>query len=340
MLSLVADSAIPQLELLLPDEVKITRLCSKDIVAHQLKNADALLLRSVTQVNESLLKNTQVKFVGTATTGIDHLDIDWLECNNIVWASSSGANAGAVMQYVICCIAWLQQQGYLKKQNLKCGVIGAGKIGSKVIEFLKQIDATVLVSDPPRAEKQENFHSTSLDQFRDCDLITAHIPLHYHRQYSTFHLINSALLAQQKKCVLINTSRGEVLDSKALKQNPQITACLDVWENEPWIDQELLERAVITTPHIAGYTAEAKQLASTMICEKLCDFFKLSMRKTSKIVQESQTELDLQTNWQQAALAIYNPDTDSQQLKQGDSFKQLRENYRLRKTFKVIAPQD
>lgn len=338
MLSVVADSAIPELESLLPDEVRITRLPSDNIVAQQLKNTDALLVRSVTQVNQSLLQNTSVKFVGSATTGIDHLDTKWLQQNNIMWANSSGANAGAVMQYVVCCIAWLQQQNYLKKQNLKCGVIGAGKIGSKVIDFLKKIGARVLVNDPPRAEQEKNFHSIPLDQFRNCDLITVHVPLHDDKPHSTFHLMNHALLAQQKKCALINTSRGEVLDSQALKQNPQIMACLDVWENEPLIDRGLLERAVVATPHIAGYTVEAKQLASTMICQKLCDFFKLTAPKSDKITAESRPCLDLQENWQQLALAVYNPGIDSQQLKQSSTFKQLRENYQLRKTFSMILP--
>ncbi len=336
MLSIIADSAIPLTREILQSVASVTQLPDHAITQQRIKEADALLVRSVTRVNSHLLNNTSIKFVGTATSGIDHLDIDYLQQNNIHWACSFGANAQAVSEYVTCCTALLQEQGILPKHNCRCGVIGVGHIGSKVVDSLKAIGAQVLANDPPKARREKSFSSTALEHLKDCDLITLHVPLHYQAEDATFHLIDDKQLSQQKSGVLINTSRGEVIDSAALKQQQHMTLCLDVWENEPNIDNSLLDYAHIATPHIAGYGANAKQQASIMICQELLDFFNLPLiYDTSKqnTAEVTPLNVDSQQNWQQVVLSVYNPEHDTQQLKQSQAFSTLRNRYQLRHAF-------
>lgn len=339
MLSVIADQAIPLLRTLLPSSVKLTLLANDNINNAALRTADALIVRSVTKVNAQLLANTPLKFVGTATSGTDHLDKSALQANGIAWFDSAGANSRAVLEYVVCCVAWLQENGHLPKSNFSVGVLGAGKIGKKVIDFFKTIGATVMISDPPRAKRENDFHSVDLKKLNDCDLITCHVPLTDHGEDKTFHLLDENFLSRQKKGFLINTSRGEVVDSRALKRSTQIRPILDVWENEPHIDQELLQRALIATPHIAGYTDEAKMLASQIICEKLSRFFDLPLKSTEIKKTMHPINIELQSNWQQVVLSIYNPMNDTEKLKKNKNFKDFRDNYRLRKAFNYVKPQ-
>lgn len=333
MLSVIADQAIPLLRTLLPSSVKLTLLANDNINNAALRTADALIVRSVTKVNAQLLASTPLKFVGTATSGTDHLDKSALQANGIAWFDSAGANSQAVLEYVVCCVAWLQENGHLPKSNFSVGVVGAGKIGTKVIDFFKTIGATVRVSDPPRAKIENDFHSVALKELKDCDLITCHVPLTDHGEDKTFHLLDENFLSRQKKGFLINTSRGEVIDSNALKKSLQITPIFDVWENEPDIDEELLQRALIATPHIAGYTDEAKAVASQIICKKLLRFFNLANKNTKPNNPTHPISIQSPSNWQQVVLSIYNPFNDTEKLKRGKNFKDFRDNYRLRKAF-------
>lgn len=233
--------------------------------------ADALLTRTVTRVNAELLSGTRVKFIGTATTGIDHIDKNYLEQYRIFLASAQGANSDAVMDYVALCISALQKQQMLSKKNVVAGIIGRGRIGSKVEKLFKMLGFHVFCYDP--FLEGENF--ISLEKLmRESDLISIHTPLTKTNPHPTFHMIDEKLIRTMKKdAVLINTSRGDVIDQNALCAAKNIILCLDVWENEPDISIELLKKVFIGTPHIAGYSLDAKFRATEMIYDSAAKYF-------------------------------------------------------------------
>jgi erythronate-4-phosphate dehydrogenase len=348
MLVIVADDAIPLVHEIFSKVAKIKTLPSTDINQNALKNADILFTRSVTKVNATLLQNTPVKFVGTMTAGVDHLDTAWLNKNHIHYASAKGANAKAVADYVISVIAYLQNKHKLNQKTFRAGVIGAGHAGQLVAHLLKSIGANLLLNDPPRATKDKRFQSTPLSEFTDLDLISIHTPLITNGKSPTVNLIDAELLNQQKKCVLINTSRGGVVDANALFKHNNITACVDVFPDEPNIDPTIIANALLTTPHIAGYSLAAKLRATLMIFDQARQFFNWKeIIDVNAILKQHQTHKTIHdekaTMWADIVLQAYNPFNDSQQLKEkgSASFESLRKNYPLRAefdTFEVIAP--
>ncbi len=318
-LRIIADQAIPSVSELFSPMAEVVLVNNKAITNDKLKNADALFVRSVTNVNQQLLEGTKVKFVGSMTAGIDHVDTKWLQQNQIEWANAKGANASAVAHYVMSVIAYLQQQHQLPTKPLNVGIIGAGHAGSALEELLSRRGANVVLNDPPRAFEDPEFDSTALTEFSELDLISLHTPLIYDGKHQTHKLINEAFLQNLKKdCVLINTSRGEVVDLNALLRATQIIFCFDVWENEPDINLELLKRAVIATPHIAGYTLEAKHKATFMVYQAACRYFNWQAVADKTILQKS-------------GLKKYNPLIDTQKLKaHPEKFAEFRNNYKLR----------
>ncbi len=266
-MKIIADEKIPLVQDYFGKNNELILKPGRTLSHDDVKEADMLLVRSVTRVNETLLKDTAVKFVGSVSAGIDHLDIEWLNKKNIMWRAAQGSNAAAVAQYVLCVIAALQKMKLLAEKNLRAGVIGVGFVGKEVVEKLKMLGIEVFQNDPFRADAEKDFISTSLEKFNEFDLILLHTPLTRDGKYPTHHLIDKNFLKKQKKhSVLLNAGRGAVIDSDALKKyGKHLVCCLDVWENEPNIDREILNFATIATPHIAGHTIQAKNRATKMI---------------------------------------------------------------------------
>lgn len=282
-MKIVADDKIPYVADFFHDCGKIIYLPGERITNQDLLDADILLTRTVTKVDEALLKNTSVRFVGTATTGTDHIDEAWLAKQNIKLATAAGANAEAVVAYVNHCITALRQQNYLQQKNLTAGIIGCGRIGRRVAALLEKLNFKVICYDPLLTEKL-NFHFTSLENLMEqSDFISIHTPLTKTGVYPTFHFINDMLLKKIKSgAVLLNTSRGSVIDQIALLKTNNIIVCLDVWENEPNISLELLNKVTIGTPHIAGYSLQAKYRATEMIYECAAHFFEWKKNNLTK----------------------------------------------------------
>lgn len=227
--------------------------------------ADMLLVRSTTRVHANLLRNTAVQFVGTATTGVDHIDIKWLKSNAIAFADTAGANATAVADYVRLCIDALKQHGKLHQKNC-VGIIGCGRIGSLLAHYFQQLGFTVLCYDP-LLQNKPSFQFVSLPELISAsDIISIHTPLTLQGDHPTYHLFNHDYICAMKQgAILINTARGGVVDENALAKRRDILYCVDVWENEPSIHLNTLHNAFIATPHIAGYTVEAKFNATKML---------------------------------------------------------------------------
>lgn len=276
-----------------------------------LLDADLLLVRSITKVDEALLQGTPVKFVGTVTTGVDHLDTAWLDQAGIPWRSAAGYNALPVAEYVIASIAALQLQKILPSSALRVGLIGAGQVGGRVAEYCRQLGHDVLICDPPRAEAEKNFSSHPLSDFNALDLVTVHTPLTTTGRHPTYHLINSSFLrSAKKKAVLLNTSRGAVVDFSALPENQENwTYGLDVWEGEPEIDLDRLQAAAIATPHLAGYSVQCRYRGIELI-HRACRELQLIAANTPPVPPLPSQRLSFggkKPGWQEVVLAIFDP---------------------------------
>ncbi len=317
------------------------------------KDADILIVRSVTKVDENLLKGTNIKFVGTATSGIDHIDVEYLKRNGIEFADAAGCNSYPVAEYVIAAIVRIFLEKKWTFHGKTLGVIGVGKIGSKVAAFGEALGFNVLKNDPPLQRKTGSNEYVTLDEILKCDVITLHVPLSYTGIDKTLNIISKEKIERLKKdAVLINTSRGEVIDNlflkKELKEGKPLSVVLDVWENEPSIDFELMNLVSSGTPHIAGYSLEGKVNGTEMIYKKLCRYLgcKMLWRPKFPKISEEKIILDESTNLEEALsnifLKIYDIGKDDRMLREGirmkkeariELFDELRKNYYVRREF-------
>jgi len=248
----------------------------RSITKDMLTEVNALMVRSITRVNEDLLSGTPVQFVGTATIGEDHIDRAYLAQNGIGFSSAPGCNANSVAEYIVASLLELRKKHVLNFSEMRLGVIGIGNVGSKVVRKAQALGLEVVQNDPPLAETTQNLVFQPLDAIFDCDIITLHVPLNKSGRHPTYHLVDHDFLSRLKEnVILINTARGAVADNVALKNRLQSgkmrEAILDVWEGEPNPDLELLARCFIATPHIAGYSFDGKVNGTVQIYQALCE---------------------------------------------------------------------
>lgn len=254
----------------------LTLLPGRKINNAVLRNTDILIVRSITNVNEGLLKNTSVKFVGTATIGTDHIDLDYLKKNSINFADAIGCNAFSVAEYVVASLLNLSLKFDFSLKNKSIGIVGVGNVGSKVARFAEALGMKVLLNDPPLERNGDTRKFVHLNKILSADIITLHVPLNLKGIDKSYHLIDKEKLSIIKdEAILINTSRGAVVNNIDLldvlnKKNLKVV--LDVWENEPSVNVELLNKVVIGTPHIAGYSLEGKVYGTQMVYNSLCKF--------------------------------------------------------------------
>jgi len=307
-MKIVADRHIPFVKHYFSD-YDLHLFKGREINRELLQDAEMLLVRSVTRVDSALLKNTKVKFVGSVTAGADHLDLSWLREANIVVKLATGFNAPPVADYIVSVIAALQSSNVLQKSPIRAGVIGVGCVGKLCQEKLSALNYELMLNDPLRATAEPQFHSHELNDFEDLDLITIHVPLTYDH-HPTYHFIDDTFLKRQKPgCILINASRGAVIDTNALLHSGKhLKWCFDVWENEPNIPAQILSEALIATPHIAGYSVQSKQRGIAMIYEAAVKL---------RFIQNNKKHDDLPTltinakgeeiTWQSFVLSLFNP---------------------------------
>ena len=242
------------------------------------KDADALIVRTRTKCNRELLEGSQVKFIATATIGYDHIDTEYCREAGITWTNCPGCNAGSVEQYVHSALLLLEEKKGLDLKNATIGVVGVGHVGSRVARMAEELGMKVLLNDPPRAKQGESGFVDLATIARECDVITFHTPLNREGIYRTYHLVDEDFLfSLERTPFVINSSRGEVVDTAsllvALAAGKVKAAVVDTWEYEPRISRELMEVAFLATPHIAGYSADGKANATRMSLEALCRFF-------------------------------------------------------------------
>ena len=274
---IVADENIIYAEEAFSQFGDVKLLKGREISNSILRDATALFVRSVTNVNKDLLNGTNVKFAGTATIGTDHVDIDYLKSHGIEFTSAKGCNSFAVTEYVLAAVNYLINKKNKCYNELSIGIIGVGNIGSKLEKLFNALGSKVLLNDPPLKRIINESKYISLEEVLSADVITCHVPLNLTGEDKTYHLIGEKEIAQIKPgTVVINSSRGPVINNNALKTRlitkKDLHAVLDVWENEPSIDLELLDLVDIATPHVAGYSLEGKINGTKMIYDKFCEF--------------------------------------------------------------------
>ena len=309
-------------------------------------DADALIIRTRTRCDETLLKGSKVSFIATATIGYDHLDIEYLKRAHITWTNCPGCNANSVGQYIHSCLLLLEKEKGYNLSKTTVGLVGVGHVGHAVIEAIRPLGVQILLNDPPQKEalrkagKPHEFFLKMEELQEKCDIISFHTPLITKGPYPTFHLANKTFFnALKKQPIIINTSRGAVVDNtdvlQALKDGIIRDAIIDTWENEPNINQELLNLIYIGTPHIAGYSADGKANATRMALTALCNHFHLPVTFQIRVPQLPEEELpEPNLTETERALVLYNPHTDSLKLKSHPTmFEELRGNYPLRREF-------
>jgi len=252
----------------------------RQINAATARDADLLLVRSVTPVNAALLEGSRVRFVATATIGTDHIDQECLSQRGIGFASAAGSNANSVAEYVVAALFELAHRRKFSLREKILGVVGVGNVGNRVVRYTEALGMRVLPNDPPRQRAERLPQFVALDRVRaEADIITLHVPLTRDGEDATFHLFDKRMLDEltERHPILINTARGAVVDNRALLKavdGERIGgAILDVWEHEPNILPELLDVVDIGTPHIAGYSFDGKVNGVRMIYRAACEFF-------------------------------------------------------------------
>ncbi len=345
----VADKAIPHISEAFSTIGTVELLPACEITPATLTNADGLLVRTTTRITQQLLEGSRIKFVGTATIGTDHIDMSYLKKHSIHQTSAPGCNATAVGEYVLTALLALQQKTGISLHQRTMGIIGAGNTGTAVRKKAEAIGINCLFNDPPLAEISEKGTYMGLDELiRHADIISVHVPLIRSGKHPTNHIVNRQLLQKLRPgTILINTSRGETLDGVALKNNRNHLdgVILDVWENEPDIDPELIPYIDIATPHIAGYSIEGKIRATEMVFHEACDFFKLPKNWNCEDALSGYEvpKLDVSDRnsvMEEAVTQVYDIRDDdtrlrqfSQQDKPGEYFADLRNNYQFRREF-------
>lgn len=329
----------------------IVRFSGRQVSADDLQDADILLTRSTTQVNQSLLhKCKKLQFVGTATAGVDHIDSQYLAQRDIPWASAAGCNADAVCDYVLSSCLNLANKYRFELSEKTVAVVGVGQIGKRLLKRFAALGCKLVAFDPVRADAEATFESASLDEVLNCDIITCHVPLTDGGRHPTLHLFNQDTLGSLKPgAILINACRGEVIHNQHLlevfKSGQDLKVVLDVFENEPKIEAELLSWLEFATPHIAGHSLEGKARGTEILYQLICQrlgieaSIKLQQLLPAMAVQHIQMTDDYQLNQRQYRALInlvYDIRNDDIDFKTGmqqssNSFEYLRKNYAIRR---------
>jgi erythronate-4-phosphate dehydrogenase len=347
-LHFVIDKDIPFIRGVLEPFGQVTYLAGLTIQNENIRDADALIIRTRTKCNERLLRNSRVKIIASATIGMDHIDTDYCEQSGIKYQNAPGCNSGSVMQYIASALVNLALHYDFDLKDKILGVIGHGNVGSKVARMARTLGMEVLVNDPPLARKEEGNGYCHLQEIqKNADIISLHVPLNRTGRDKTLKLVNRSFMeGLKKKPILINSSRGEVIDEKDLKtvlKRKQIKdVVLDVWHNEPAIDPELLQIAGIATPHIAGYSADGKANGTSTCIQAISSFFQLGLGKwrTPNVPLPAGTKLQSSSfnggysKVFQAILHSYDIMKDDKALRNDPArFEKLRADYPLRREF-------
>ena len=350
-MKIIIDNKIPYIKGALEAFAEVIYLPGSKTTPESVVDADALVTRTRTLCNESLLKNSKVRMIATATIGYDHIDTEYCDKAGIKWTNAPGCNAKSVEQYIASALfAWALRYR-IKLREKTIGIVGAGNVGSKVARFCEILGMKVLVNDPPRERVEGPEGFVSLQTIREeADIITFHVPLSMDGQDATYHMVDETFLTGlRRKPLLINSCRGEVFETQAVKaayRKDTISGLvIDCWENEPELDRELLEMCFLATPHIAGYSKDGKANGTMMSVRAISRFFHLGIDnwQPGNIEMPDNTLLDIngsrrddESIMAEAVLSTYNIENDDENLRSNpEAFEKWREEYPVRREFPV-----
>ncbi|MBR2331547.1 MAG: 4-phosphoerythronate dehydrogenase [Alistipes sp.] len=330
-MKVVVDSAIPYLRGVLEPYFEVVYRAGETFAASDVADADALIVRTRTKCNANLLQGSRVRLIATATIGFDHIDMDYCQKQGIRVVTAQGCNAAGVLQWVAAAMALLAQKDGWSPSQKTLGIVGVGNVGSLVEKYARRWGFNVLCCDPPRQQREGGDFVGFEELLRRSDIVTLHTPL----DKTTFHMMDSATIAMMShNGVIINASRGEVADTQALLEAPQ-TLILDVWEREPAIDAQLLEKALVATPHIAGYSAQGKANASSMVVRAIAEEFNLPIEGWYPAEVEPVERQPIE--WEQMCRTIgsyCDLKSQSEYLKSNSrEFESIRNNYDYRQEY-------
>lgn len=350
-MKVVIDDKIPYIKGALEPFAEVIYLPGSKTTADVVKDADAIITRTRTICNEKLLAGSKVKFIATATIGYDHIDTGYCDRAGISWTNAPGCNAKSVEQYIAAALfTWaLERREKLREKTI--GIVGVGNVGSEVARFCGITGMRVLLNDPPRQRAEGPGNFVSLDTIsQEADIITFHVPLNSEGEDATFHMADNHFFENlARKPLVINSCRGEVFDTEAVKdalKSGKITGFIgDCWENEPHIDSELMAMSFLATPHIAGYSKDGKANGTMMSIQALSRFFNLGiddwqpsgveLPENREIVLDG-SRRDEESIIAEAVLTTYNIEEDDEALRaHPEQFEKLRGDYPLRREFPV-----
>ncbi len=355
-IKIVADENIPFVKDCFAVIGDVETVSGRDISPAIVKDADILAVRSITKVNAELLEGSNVKFVATATIGTDHIDTEYLSEKAIGFAYAPGSNSNSVAEYVIAALLALGKKHKFRLDGKSIGILGVGNVGSKVAAKTEALGMKVLLNDPPLQRQTADEKYRPIEELYDCDFITLHTPLTFDGVDKTLHLADEKFFNSLKDDVFfINTARGGCCDTESLKnainEKTIAGAVLDVWENEPNIDNELILKAELSTPHIAGYSYDGKVAGMIMIYNAACEHFGLEAVRTAEDflpgpdvpqIEIEPDTADRQRVLQDAVQQVYvinRDDFNTREIlivpeeERGKWFDDLRKDYPIRREF-------
>lgn len=354
-MKILIDENMPYAEQLFSQLGEVVLKSGRTLNADDFVDVDALMIRSVTKVNAELIsKANRLKFVGTATAGMDHVDQALLKEKGIFFTAAPGCNKVGVAEYAFSVMMVLAQQQGFSVFDKTVGIIGAGQVGSYLQQCLEGIGIKVLINDPPKQAAGDERNFTPLDALLEqADIITTHTPITRDGDFPTHHLINETVLNKLRgDQILINAARGPVVDNTALKarlrKQDGFIAALDVFEFEPEVDMELLPLLAFATPHVAGYGLEGKARGTTMIFNSFCEFLNNDLRAhASELLPTAPVpELVLDRAWEEATLhnltqLVYDVRKDDalfrREISQPGAFDLMRKNYWDRREYSAVT---
>jgi len=295
---ILADENIPLANSLFDPLGEVRCMPGRRIAPEHVRDVDVLLVRSVTRVDEALLKNSRVQYVGTATIGTDHLDTAYLDRRGIRWCAAPGCNAGAVADYVLSSLLTIVRERKVFLRELTLGVVGCGNVGSLVASRARALGMEVIENDPPLERQTKATRYRPLRDVFNADVITLHTPLTKEGPDATHHMVGHRFLNRMRDyACLINTSRGAVVDNTILKTflgGEYTNAILDVWEHEPAIDPDLVKKVYLATPHIAGYSLDGKIRGTWMVYRQVCEWLGREVASSLKALLDAAPASELQ----------------------------------------------